>query len=87
MPDLEKAIVGALELRARNGRHRHMHHSQCIHNLTPDEQIELRRRRFTREEYIAIVGMPVQITPEEWEIDPPNLLGEGGSKPGGSENG
>lgn len=68
----EKAIVGALALRAKNGRH--MHHSECIHNLTPDEQIELRRRRMTREQYIQIVGMPVQITPDDWEIDAPHLL-------------
>lgn len=71
--DIENAIIGALKLRDANGG-RHLHHSQCIHNLTPDEQIELVRRRFTREQYIQIVGMPVQITPDEWEIDPPNLL-------------
>lgn len=72
MTDIEQAITGALRLRAKNGRH--MHHSQCIHNLTPDEQIEIRRRRFTREQYIEIVGMPMQITPDDWEIEAPNLL-------------
>jgi hypothetical protein len=59
---IERAIVGALRLQFRNGGHRH--HSQCIHNLP------------TVEWWTTVVGpLPKQITPDEWEIDPPNRLG------------
>lgn len=62
---MERAILGALALREKNGRH--MHHSECIHNLPPEEQIEMRGK--TVEWWMAVVGsMPVQITPDEWEI-------------------
>lgn len=68
---MENAILGALALRAKHGRH--MHHSQCIHNLTPEDQIEMRGKSVNW--WMTVVGsMPVQITPDDWEIDPPNLL-------------
>ena len=69
--DMEKAILGALALRAKNGRH--MHHSECIHNMPPEEQIEMRGK--TVEWWMTVIGsMPVQITPDDWEIDAPHLL-------------
>lgn len=43
----------------------HQHHSECIHNLTPDEQIAL--RGWTRERWVAMgLEIPSQITPDEW---------------------
>lgn len=74
MADMEKAIIGALQLRAKHGRH--MHHSECIHNMPPEEQIEMRGKSV--EWWMAVVGsMPVQITPDDWEIEAPHLLGGG----------
>jgi hypothetical protein len=47
----------------------HRHHAECIHNLTPDEQIRLRGR--TRPWWEAMgLPEPTQITPAEWEADP-----------------
>jgi hypothetical protein len=44
----------------------HRHHSGCIHNLTPDEQIAIRGR--TRAWWDAMgLAEPVQITPDEWQ--------------------
>lgn len=57
MSELEQKIATALEHRLANGRH--LHHRDCIHNLPPEQQIDLRRRHWTREQH----------------IDPPNLLG------------
>lgn len=76
MSELEQKIATALKHRLTNGRH--LHHRDCIHNLPPEEQIDIRRRRWTREQYIELVGMPVQITPDEWECESPF------SEPGGS---
>lgn len=70
MTDIIAMVETALRHRFANGG-RHLHHSSCIHNLDPEEQIEIRRHRFTREQYIEIVGMPTQITPEDWECDSP----------------
>jgi len=73
MSDMEAVIIGALKLREKHGRH--MHHSQCIHNLPPIEQIEMRGK--TVEWWEKVIGsMPVQITPDDWEIEAPNLLKE-----------
>lgn len=48
----------------------HRHHPDCIHNLTPDEQIAL--RKYTREEWGALGFLePRQITPDQWEADGP----------------
>lgn len=69
--DIEKAVVGALQMRFKNGRH--MHHSQCIHNLSPEDQIEMRGKSV--EWWMTVIGsMPVRITSDDWEIDAPNLL-------------
>ena len=48
--------------------HPHRHHADCIHNLSPDEQIALRGR--DREWWLAM-GLPIpeQITPDQWEAD------------------
>ena len=73
---IERAIIGALRLREKHGRH--MHHSQCIHNLPPQEQVAMRGR--TVERWLEIHGsLPTQITPDQWEIDAPNLWVEHGS--------
>ena len=72
MSDMEKAILGALAMREKHGRH--MHHAECIHNLTPAEQIEMRGKSV--EWWMTVIGsMPVQITPDDWEIEAPHLLG------------
>jgi hypothetical protein len=46
----------------------HRHHPDCIHNLTPDEQIALRGR--TREWWEAMgLPEPIQITAEDWDAE------------------
>lgn len=73
MSDMQAAIIGALRLREKHGRH--MHHSECIHNLPPVEQIEMRGK--TVEWWMNVVGsMPVQITSADWEIEAPHLLAD-----------
>lgn len=49
---------------------RHAHHRDCIHNLPPEEQAAVRGR--TLEQYVALHGAPpVQITPDDWEVESP----------------
>jgi hypothetical protein len=49
---------------------KHLHHRNCIHNLPPEEQVALRGKSV--EWWTTVVGpMPVQITPDEWECEPP----------------
>lgn len=73
--DVERLVSAALERRISNGWV-HKHHKGCIHNLPPEEQIEIRSyrgngKRWTREEYLASAGsMPVQITEADWEEEP-----------------
>lgn len=44
----------------------HRHHRDCIHNLSPDEQIAV--RGWSREKWEAFgLAIPEQITPDEWE--------------------
>lgn len=58
----------------------HQHHRHCIHNLSYEEQYAQRKRRhdgseFTDEE-MEILGLArgiVVITPEDWEIEVPDL--------------
>lgn len=65
----EEIAIAALRKRAENGG-RHLHHRDCIHNLTPEEQIEIRGK--TVGWWMQVIGrMPVQISPEQWETDPP----------------
>jgi hypothetical protein len=65
----------ALRKRAENGG-RHLHHRDCIHNLPPVEQVELRGK--TVEWWTTRVGpLPEQIGPDQWETDPPEAAGGG----------
>lgn len=60
---------------------RHRHHRNCIHNLPPREQhrASIGGRRWTYEQWVAIRGAePVQITPDDWEIEPPEWTNLGG---------
>lgn len=78
---LKHDIIAALRKRAENGD-RHLHHSACIHNLPPEEQVAVRGK--TVEWWTTMIGdLPVQITPEQWETDPPELLYSPGSAEGG----
>lgn len=62
-------IAAALRKRAENGG-RHLHHRDCIHNLPPERQVEIRGK--TVEWWTRIVGpLPAQITPDQWETEPP----------------
>lgn len=66
--NLQRYLV-ALRKRAENGG-RHLHHSACIHNLPPAEQVEMRGH--TVEWWTRVIGpLPEQITPEQWETTPP----------------
>lgn len=68
MADAERLIAAALRKRAENGG-RHLHHRDCIHNLPPVKQVEIRGR--TVEWWTEVVGpLPEQITPEQWETEP-----------------
>lgn len=73
VPDREsikRGIVAALNRRAQDGRH--LHSSACIHNLPPEEQIEVRGK--TVEWWTTCVGpLPEQITPDQWEAEPLDL--------------
>ena len=64
-------IKAALQKRAENDG-RHLHHSACIHNLPPAEQVTVRGK--TVEWWTTRVGpLPEQITPDQWETDPPDF--------------
>lgn len=68
-PRVMRLMRAALRKRADNGG-RHLHHSACIHNLPPTEQVAIRGR--TVEWWTAMVGpLPTQITSDDWETDPP----------------
>ncbi len=66
--EIGRTVAWAFKQRAEHGRH--LHHSACIHNLPPVEQVEVRGK--TVEWWVQMVGtMPVQITPDQWECEPP----------------
>lgn len=66
--ELGSMIAKVMKAREENGGHRH--HRNCIHNLPPEEQVAMRGR--TVEWWTTVVGpLPEQITPEQWEIEPP----------------
>lgn len=61
-------MAAALRKRAENGG-QHLHHSACIHNLPPEEQIRMRGK--TVEWWTRMIGgLPEQITPDQWATDP-----------------
>lgn len=54
----------------------HRHHRHCVHNLSADEQkANWRRRTPDPEMYEIIYGNsePLVITPDDWEMDVPDL--------------
>jgi len=54
----------------------HQHHRHCVHNLSADEQRAAWRRRCDSDEDYEIVygrAEPLVITPDDWEIDVPDL--------------
>ena len=66
-------LTSALRKRAENDG-RHLHHRNCIHNLPPKEQVAIRGR--TVEWWTKVIGpLPEQITPDQWETDPPGTSG------------
>lgn len=68
MDNLAEQIGKTLVHRERHGRH--LHHGNCIHNPPPEEQVALRGKSV--EWWTTIVGpLPEQITPEQWECEPP----------------
>jgi hypothetical protein len=65
----------------------HRHHRHCVHNLSADEQKANWRRRVEQDfpddpdaAYELIYGdsEPITCTPDEWEIDVPDLTWDGG---------
>jgi hypothetical protein len=64
----------ALRMRATNGGY-HLHHRDCIHNLPPEQQVTARGK--TVDWWTRVIGaLPVQITPEQWQTDPPGQVRE-----------
>jgi hypothetical protein len=61
----------------------HQHHPDCIHNLSPEDQIKARGR--TVEQWMRWHdSMPVQITPDDWQIETPEWVKEFGERLGAS---
>lgn len=68
MSNAADIVASALRKRAENGG-RHRHHRDCIHNLTPERQVQMRGK--TVEWWTRVIGpLPKQITPDDWETDP-----------------
>jgi len=66
--DVNELLAAALRRRFANGG-KHLHSPSCIHNMPPEEQVEMRGR--TIESWMALHGkMPEQITPDDWELGP-----------------
>lgn len=66
---MQARILTVLQKRAENGGV-HLHHRECIHNLPPEEQVEVRGK--TVDWWLRLVGpLPVQIGPEDWQTKPP----------------
>lgn len=67
--EMGEAFAKVLRHREQNGGG-HLHHRNCIHNLPPEEQVAM--RSYTVEKWLAIIGpLPKQITPDQWECEPP----------------
>lgn len=70
--EARRIVKSALRKREENGG-RHLHHSACIHNLPPEKQVTMRGK--TVEWWTRIIGpLPEQITPEQWETEPPDSV-------------
>lgn len=68
MSEIESGVAAALRKRAENGGH-HLHHRDCVHNLAPERQVEMRGK--TIDWWMRMIGeLPKQITPDEWETTP-----------------
>ncbi|MFE2973318.1 hypothetical protein [Streptomyces sp. NPDC059258] len=68
-PPLADLFAAAFRKRDENGG-RHLHHRDCIHNLPPERQVAMRGK--TTEWWTRIIGpLPEQITPDQWETEPP----------------
>lgn len=53
----------------------HLHHSDCIHNLAPEEQVAI--RGYTTEQWIELFEkLPEQITSDQWECESPLRNGD-----------
>lgn len=66
---LNDLAAAALRKRAEKGG-QHLHHRDCIHNLPPERQVELRGK--TVDWWIRVIGdLPEQITSDQWETEPP----------------
>jgi hypothetical protein len=69
--ELGRSFAKIMDHRDANGG-KHLHHRHCIHNLPPADQIALRAPHWTVDKWLTIMGsMPEQITPEQWECEPP----------------
>lgn len=67
--DVAAILASALRKRAENGG-QHLHHRDCIHNLSPEKQVSMRGK--TVEWWLRVVGeLPEQITPDQWRTTPP----------------
>lgn len=66
--DYTELAAATFRKRAANGGV-HLHHRDCIHNLSPEEQIDLHGK--TVEWWLKMIGdLPEQISPDEWQTDP-----------------
>jgi len=66
--EVRDLVAAALRKRTENGG-RHLHHRDCIHNLPPERQVELRGK--TVDWWTRMIGdLPEQITPDQWETEP-----------------
>ena len=76
--EIEKMVTAAFRRRLQNDG-RHLHSSSCIHNLPPEDQIEMRGK--TIDWWMKVIGrMPEQITEADWEQEP--LIWESAPNPG-----
>ncbi len=67
-PDVKALVMAAIrKINENDGQH--LHHADCIHNLSPEQQVTVRGR--TVEWWLKMIGpLPEQITPDQWETTP-----------------
>jgi len=67
--DYAKLAEAALLKRAANGWE-HLHHRDCIHNLPPEQQVQMHGK--TVDWWQKMIGpLPEQISPDQWQTEPP----------------